>query len=262
VTSTPGAPGLRPDRAAGAWAARDEPAVGWSGRVMSALRVVAHLVAVNLLMLAGTLLGGVVLGAFPALAAGHGVLAPIISGAPSERLWHDFWAGYRASWRRMNVLGAPFWCGGALLAVDGLVLSAAPEGAPVVLWAGLAVAAAYGVLALAFLAPAALRGEGLARTWRFVALAPLLSPGVSAAVLVTLAGLVVIGAWAPVLVPLAGASLPLLLTGWLVEHGLRAIDARTGGGQDLPVRDPALPARSTASAEAPAPAVDSRTTIE
>lgn len=246
-------PPVRGPGRACAEAARDEPAVGWTGRVMTVLRVVAHLVAVNLLVLAGTLLGGVLLGAFPALAAGSAALRGVASGSPSERLWHDFWSAYRTSWRRMNLLGAPFWCVGAVLAVDALVLASAQDGAPVALWAGLAVITAYGAVAVAFLLPSARRGEGAVRTWRFVALAPALSPATSAAVLVTLAALAVVALRATVLLPLVGVSLPLLLTGWLVEHRLNALEA----AQATP--EPEIPATSGA---APTPAVDSRTTIE
>ncbi|WP_390619657.1 DUF624 domain-containing protein [Cellulomonas timonensis] len=220
---------------------------------MTALRVAAHLVGVNVLILAGTLLGGVLLGAFPALAAGGAVLGGIRSGSPSERLWHDFWSAYRASWRRMNLLGAPFWALAVMLAADALILSGARDGAPVALWAGLAAIAAYGAVSLAFLLPSARRGEGAARTWRFVALAPALSPATSAAVLVTLCALAVVAAWATVLLPLMGVSLPLLLTGWLVEHRPDALEAARAAPE------PETPATSGA---APTPAVDSRTTIE
>ena len=88
---------------------------GWAGRVMVFLRVGTQLVAVNVLVVLGTLLGAVVLGTYPALAAGGGLLARLVSGSPSEHLWREFWSAYRAGFRRLNVLGAPLTAGFVLL---------------------------------------------------------------------------------------------------------------------------------------------------
>lgn len=231
-----------------------EPAAGWAGRVMVLLRAVTQLVAVNLLVLAGTLVGGVLLGLFPALAAGGALVSRVAAGDPPDHVWHEFWAAYRASWRRLNVLGAPFWVGGTLLGLDVLVLTSAPGGVPPVLWVGVAGLGAYGTLALAFLLPAARRSpDGALRIWRFAALAPLVSPAAALAVLVTLATVTFAMVQITVLLPLVGLSLPLLLTGWIVGQRLDALDARTAQA------DPAA-ARAVATSDA-LPAVDSRTTI-
>lgn len=208
----------------------DDLAGGWAGRVMVFLRVGTQLVAVNVLVVLGTLAGAVVLGAYPALAAGGGLLARLAGGAPSEHLWRDFWSAYRAGFRRLNLLGAPLTLGFALLALDASVLAAASPG-PVkaALTVGVVVLTAYLVLALATLVPVARRYDAVpaTRTWRFVAVAPLLSPVTSLAVLAVLLVLAVTFTYVTVLVPMAGLSLPLLATGWLVDQRLNTLDART-----------------------------------
>ena len=82
----------------------------------------------NVLVVLGTLAGAVVLGAYPALAAGGGLLARLAAGAPSEHLWREFWSAYRAGFRRLNLLGAPLTVGFVLLALDASVLAAASPG--------------------------------------------------------------------------------------------------------------------------------------
>lgn len=201
-------------------------AAGWAGRVMAFLRVAAHVVAVNLLVVAGALLGLVVVGLFPALASGGHLLARAAAGDPSEHLWREFWAGYRAGFRRHAILGVPFWVAGLLLAVDLAVVRAADGPLAGTMLAGLTLVGAWSIVALAHLFPVTRRSDdGLLATWRFVALAPLLSPLTALAVLVTLAALAVVATQLTVLVPLAGLSLPLLLSGWLVDHRLDALDA-------------------------------------
>ena len=76
--------------------------------------------------------------------------------------------------------------------------------------------------------PVARRYEDVpaARTWRFVAVAPLLSPLTALAVLVAFAVLAVTFTYITVLIPLVGLSLPLLVSGWLVDQRLTALDAR------------------------------------
>lgn len=210
--------------------AHDDLAGGWAGRVMVFLRVGTQLVAVNALVLLGTLAGTVVLGAYPALAAGGGLLARLTAGAPSEHLWREFWSAYRAGFRRLNLLGAPLTAGFALLALDASVLAAASPGpTKAVLTVGVVALTAYLVLALVTLVPVARRYDDVpaARTWRFVAVAPLLSPVTSLAVLAVLLVLAVTFGYITVLLPLVGLSLPLLASGWLVEQRLIALDART-----------------------------------
>lgn len=208
----------------------DDLAGGWAGRVMVFLRVGTQLVAVNVLIVLGTLVGAVALGAYPALAAGGGLLARLVAGAPSEHLWRGFWSAYRTGFRRLNVLGAPLTVGFALLVLDASVLAAASPGATkAVLTVGVVALSAYLVVALTTLVSVARRYDdvAVARTWRFVAVAPLLSPGTSLAVLAVLAVMAVTFSFVGVLVPLVGLSLPLLAGGWLVDQRLTALDART-----------------------------------
>lgn len=201
-------------------------AAGWAGRVMVFLRVAAHVVAVNLLVVAGALAGLVLAGLFPALASGGRLLARAVAGDPSEHLWHDFWSAYRSGFRRHALLGVPFWVVGALLAVDLAVVQVADGPVAGAMLAGLTLVGAWSAVALAHLFPVTRRSaDGLLATWRYVALSPLLSPLTGLAVLVTLAALAVVATQLTVLVPLAGLSLPLLLSGWLVDHRLDALDA-------------------------------------
>lgn len=225
----------------------DDLAGGWAGRVMVFLRVGTQLVAVNALVVLGTLAGVVLLGAYPALSAGGGLLARLAAGAPSEHLWREFWSAYRAGFRRLNLLGAPFTVGFLLLALDASVLAAASPGpTKAALTAGVVALTAYLLLALATLVPVARRYDDVpaTRTWRFVAVAPLLSPVTSLAVLAALLVLAVTFTYVTVLLPLVGLSLPLLASGWLVDQRLTTIDARTASSSSsrLSGRSPAPPA--------------------
>lgn len=201
---------------------------GWAGRVMGVLRVATHVVGVNALVLLGTLAGLVVLGLFPALHAGGRLLARLADGRPSDHLWHDFWSAYRSAWRRANLLGAPAWPVGALLVVDAAVVRFVEGPAAAVLAAGVLALGAWSCVALLTLVAVARRyDETPARTWRFVALFPLLSPGTSLSVLVSVAATTLSVLALPVLGPLVGVALPLLAGGWLVDRRLDALDARS-----------------------------------
>lgn len=201
---------------------------GWAGRVMGVLRVVTHVVGVNALVLLGTLAGLVVLGLLPALDAGGRLLARLADGSPSEHLWHDFWSTYRSGWRRANLLGAPVWPIGALLSVDAAVVRVVEGPAAAVLAAGvLALGAWFSVALLTLVAVVRRYDEPPGRTWRFVALFPLLSPATAVAVLVVLAAVTLSVLALPVLGPLVGIALPLLAGGWLVDRRLDTLDARS-----------------------------------
>jgi len=225
------APATRPTRPARP-APADQDVAGWAGRTMVWLRFVVQLVGVNLLVVLGTLAGGIVLGLLPALGAGGSLLAALASGAPSEHLWREFWSGWRSGFGRMNRLGAPLWFAGLLVAVDLSVLAALRAqgvGGPVTatLTAGLWLVIVYGAVVAAFLVPAARRyDEPVVRTWRFLALAPLLAPGTAIGVLASLVVVTIVLLQVSVLIPLVGLSLPLLATGWLVDQRLDALDAR------------------------------------
>jgi uncharacterized membrane protein YesL len=210
-----------------------EDVPGWAGAVMRWLRAGARVVAANLLAVAGTLLGGVLLGVLPALAAAQGVLAASAAGDPPASTWRAFWSAYRGGFGRANRLGAPLLAAGVVLAADVLALPVLAEGAA---GTGAASVAAAGVLLLgaavlvlgAWFLPVLRRyDEPFARTWRFLLLAPLSSPGTSFAVLVTLGAVGFVGWHLTVLLPLAGVAVALLLTGLVVDRRLDAIDARS-----------------------------------
>lgn len=202
---------------------------GWAGAIMRWLRTAARLVAVNLLVLAGTLLGGLLLGVLPALGAASRVLAAAAAGDPPESVTRAFWAAYRGGFRRANRLGWPLLAVGAVLAADALALPALASGAGT----GPAAVAAAGLLALGagvlvvgawFLAALRRYDEPFGRTWRFLLLAPAASPGTALAVLVTLGALAFAGWHLTPLVPLVGVSAAVLLTGVVVDRRLDAID--------------------------------------
>ncbi len=206
---------------------------GWADKVMRWLRVLVHLVATHVLMVVGTLAGGVVLGTLPALDAGGRLLARITEGEPSEHLWHDFWRAWRDGFRRANVIGAPLWGVAALLLLDTWVVSAATGSTRAALGIGLAVATAWFTVVVAHVAPVLRRyDDPPGATWRFLALAPALSPGTALGVVAVAVvwGLTV--TVAPVLVPLVGVTVPLLASGWLVDVRLDRIDA--AAAQDQP----------------------------
>lgn len=223
-----GAPTGSADPAGRSAGSADGEVGGWAGRVMGVLRVATHVVGVNALVLLGTLAGLVVLGLFPALGAGGRLLARLVDGEPSDHVWRDFWSAYREDWRRLTLLGAPAWPVGALLWVDAAVVRFVEGPAAAVLAAVvLALGAWFAVALLALVAVSRRYDEGPARTWRFVALFPLLSPGTSVAVVVVLAAVGVSVLALPVLGPLVGVALPLLAGGWLVDRRLDALDARS-----------------------------------
>lgn len=208
-----------------------EDVPGWAGAVMRWLRAAARVVAVNVLALLGTLLGGVLLGALPALGAAGVVLAATAAGDPPESVWRSFWSAYRTDFRRLNRLGAPLLVAVVLLVADALALPVLAEatgstGPAAVAAAGLLLLGAAVLVLGAWFFPVARRyDEPFGRTWRFLVLAPLTSPGTTVSVLVTLGALGLVGWHLTVLLPLAGAAAGLLLTGVVVDRRLDRIDA-------------------------------------
>ncbi len=201
---------------------------GWSGRLMIWLRVAAQLVGIQLLMLAGTLLGLVIAGLGPALAAGAGLLRRIVEGDPSDHLWRDFWSAYRADFRRAALVTAPFLVVVGLAWYETLVLLAYGDSAMEAVLTGATLAVGLYALSCVGFAPHVLRRytDGAASSLRFVALAPLLTPLTTLGVVVTTVAILLIGVrFLPALV-LVGLSIPLLLGGILVDRWLDKIDAR------------------------------------
>ncbi|WP_425955491.1 YesL family protein [Xylanimonas sp. McL0601] len=202
---------------------------GWAARTMGALRWAEHLVLAQLLVVVGTLAGGVVLGLYPALDAAGRLLSRLPAGDASTSVWLDFWRAWRGGFRRANLLGAPVTAAGALLLVDGGVARAATGPVHAALTVGLVVVGLWIVLVLAYLAPVLRRyDDGFVRTWRFLLLVPAAAPAVSAALVVTLGVLAVLFWSVPVLGALGGVSLPLLVSGWMADLQLDRVDERVG----------------------------------
>lgn len=202
----------------------DAEVPGWAGGVMLGLRWLTLLVEINLMVLLGTLAGGVVLGLGPALRAGSAV-AGAMAAEPTP--WRTFWRTWRSGFGRTNALFAPVWVVGALLWFDGVAVALLDGPARTALLAGLVLVGVWSALVLAAWPRVTLRYDrGVAETWRFLLLVPFLGPTTSLAALVVL-GATALGVGAlPPLVVLVGASFPLWATGRLVDDRLDRIDAQ------------------------------------
>lgn len=66
--------------------------------------------------------------------------------------------------------------------------------------------------------------DTVSRTWRLAFMLPLASPLLGLSLIASYVALAVVFAGMNVLVPLIGASLPLLLSGWLVGRHLSALE--------------------------------------
>ncbi|WP_258804363.1 YesL family protein [Pseudarthrobacter sp. NS4] len=196
--------------------------LGWAGRLMEWLRFATSLVLVNVLFIAGSLAGLVLLGIFPAAVAATTVLARLRAGETAHVV-RDFVAVYRSRFRHANLVGSIFWLAGLLLGLNLLAAmvpsgtGASPVSAVLLLLSVLAGAATL----LAAAAAVTLCGryrDSVLNTWKAAFLLPLVSPGMSVSLLGVLAALAVIFAAAPILLPLVGAAVPLLACGALVSR--------------------------------------------
>ena len=204
--------------------------LGWAGRLMDWLRFSTRLVLVNVLFLIGALAGLVFLGLFPAAVAATTVLGRLRAGTAGDHLVRDFVTAYRFQFWHANRVGAAFWIAGVVLALDfasllGPAGTAMPPAVHAVLLA-LSAAAAVGTVAAAATAVALCSRyrDSLARTWRTAFMLPLVSPAMSLSLLLTLAAAAVVFSGMTVLVPLIGASVPLLISGWLVGRRLGGLE--------------------------------------
>ena len=198
---------------------------GWAGRVMSWLRIVAALIVVNLLFVAGTLVGLVVLGLAPAALAATACLTLLRDGELETGLVRAFARTYRAQFWRANLIGLPFGAVAALLALDTAVLPALAG----LVAAGLAgftwVVAAGALLAFVAALTVAVRyDEKPGAVLRYAVVLPFTSPVMSLALLATLAVIGVAFGLLPMLVPLVGFAVVLFVAGWFVDHRLAALD--------------------------------------
>ena len=201
---------------------------GWAERLMQWLAFAVRLVVINLLFLAGTIAGLGVLGLFPAACAATVLLNRLRAGTTDGNPARDFITVYRRQFLHLNKVGSIFWAG-AVLAVLNFLSFSAPGVSP------LSSPSLPGTVLLLLFAAVCLIGTAAAfnavvicaryrdtvfHTWRLAIVLPLASPAAGLGVLVTLAAAGVVFFSAPILVPLVGASLPLLLTGWLINRRL------------------------------------------
>ncbi|WP_129786785.1 YesL family protein [Promicromonospora panici] len=212
-----------PDEPVRDTSAEDE--IGWTGGVMRVLRRATRLVEVNVLVLLGTLAGGIVLGAWPAVRAASAVL---LDGDPAGSPWRPFWRGWRDGWRRTNLLGAPVTFAAVVLWLDALVLAQLDGAVRAALQVGLVLVGTWTAVVLAYWPRVVLRYDRSALdTWRFLLLAPALGPGTAVGALVVLAVCGLVSYVLPLAGLLAGISVPLWLTGWMVDERLNRIDQTT-----------------------------------
>jgi uncharacterized membrane protein YesL len=205
--------------------------LGWAGRLMDWLRFATRLVLVNVLFVIGALAGLVVLGVFPAAVAATIILARLRNGSAGDNLVLDFITAYRHQFRHANQVGSAFWIAGTVLALDfAALLGPAGASMPPAVHAvllGLSAVAAIGTAAAAAAAVALCSRyrDSVARTWRAAFMLPLVSPLMSLSLLLTLAAAAVVFSGMTVLVPLVGASVPLLISGWLVSRRLAGMES-------------------------------------
>lgn len=194
---------------------------GWAGGVMGMLRLATQLVGINLLVIAGTLAGGIVLGLAPSASAARDLTARLGAGAPSSAVWSEFWAHWRSRFRRANAVVLPFWVAGGVLLLDLLALQGATGGVRAALIVALVVGGGYLLVALTY-APMVIGdyADPWAASIRFVILAPALYPLRGLAILVVWAAVALVYATFTPLALLYGLALPLLLTGWLTASAL------------------------------------------
>lgn len=194
---------------------------GWAGRLMEWLRFAMQLVLLNLLFLAGTLAGLVVFGLFPSAVATTLLLARLRAGDTGDRLISDFVTAYRAAFVHANKIGSLFAVGGLLAVLNVAALPSAAGGLQLALNAlAVVVSTALAVSAGAAVVICSRHRDSVVRTWRYALVLPLASPGMTAAWLVSMAGVGVLLGGIHALLPLVGASLPLLVSGMLVGHRL------------------------------------------
>lgn len=200
--------------------------LGWTGRVMQLLNAVWTLVLVNLLFLAGVLIGLVLLGIMPAGTAAASVLLRGADGVERDGgAVRVFVRAYRAEFRRANLAGIPFLAAALLLAADALVLPHLAAPAAAALTAMTTVVGLVALLAWIVVIALLVRyDDGPRSLLRYAVAVPLSFPLTSAGVLVVLASFGVIAGVFPVLIPLAGMSLPLAIAVRLIDRRLARLD--------------------------------------
>lgn len=205
--------------------------LGWTGRAMRMLDGACTLVLVNLLIIAGTVVGLGVLGAMPAATAGAAVLL-----RESEARERDggalrlFVRTYRAEFLRANITGIPFVAAGLLVAADAAVLPLLAPPAAAAVGVLTVIVGVVSALAALFAAVLLARCDDPPRAVRRCALSVVLaSPLTALGVLIALTACAVIALAVPVSIPLIGAALPLAAAARLIDRRLVQLDAQPAG---------------------------------
>jgi len=205
--------------------------IGWAGRVMQWLQFGVRLVLINVLFIGGVCAGLVLFGLFPSAVAATILLARLRAGAAGDHLVRDFITAYRAQFWHANRVGSVFWLAAVVLFLNALTAlnGAAASGTASPVQAVLLVLSALvgiGTVTAAATAVAICSRyrDTVYRTWRLAFVLPMVSPVMSISLLVTLALSAVVFSGLNVLVPLVGASVPLLLSGWLVGNRLGTLE--------------------------------------
>lgn len=200
--------------------------LGWTGRVMQVLGAVWTLVLVNLLFIAGVVVGLVVAGIMPAAAAASAVLL-----RDAEQIEHRggaarlFVREYRRVFVRANLAGLPLLLAAALLVADALVLPRLDGPAAAALTVLTTVVGIGALLAGVIVATLLARYDDAPMALlRYAVTVVLASPFTALGILVTAGAVAVITAVFPVALPLVGASLPLVIAARLVDHRLAKLD--------------------------------------
>lgn len=197
---------------------------GWAGRLMGWLRALSALIVVNLLFIAGTAVGLVVLGLMPAAVAATACLTRLRDGA-TDGFVRLFIAEYRAGFGRANLLGVPFALVLALILLDTALLPLLPGAASAALAVATWVIGAYAAAAFAAaLAIDARYDDGVRATLRFAVALPLASPLMTIVMLVSLLAVGAVLTALPMLLPLFCGAVPLFVSGWFVDHRLAQLD--------------------------------------
>ncbi|WP_158253865.1 YesL family protein [Cryobacterium sp. N22] len=223
----------------------DDYSIGWAGKLMHWLRFAIALVVINLLFIAGTLAGLIVLGVFPAATAASILLGRLRAGQPSDRLVRDFITAYRAQFWHLAVVAIPFQLAAVLVFLDLVAFqTTAVAGSPVsAVLLVLLVVVSVGTLLAAFSAiTICTRYRDSARSiWRYAFVLPFVSPLLSLSLILALGALTLALFQFGVLMPLIGASAPLFVAGWLIDHRLAALDAAHPAHGAVRNEDGALP---------------------
>ncbi|TFC05626.1 DUF624 domain-containing protein [Cryobacterium adonitolivorans] len=223
----------------------DDYAIGWAGKVMHWLRFAIALVLINLLFVAGTVAGLIVLGVFPAATAAAILLGRLRAGQPNDRLVRDFITAYGAQFWHLAVVAIPFQLAAMLVFLDLVALqTTAVAGSPVsaVLLVLLVVVSVATLLAASSAITICTRYRDSARSiWRYAFVLPFVSPLMSLSLILGLGALMLALFQFGVLMPLIGASAPLFVAGWLIDHRLAALDATHPAHGAVRNEDGALP---------------------